>query len=579
MFGEIQNMFDNKGSSKELHHEIQQQIRDNAMDLFLEAFRAWGPISSLRDRLKLHRLTIHDGSEDYNMVMQSRLYKEAEIALTRRMKQTAENYLQCSPITFDDPGDEIVHSSNLPAGVTFDSLYNIDSLLSTFQPKFEQISDDREKNRSQVVLMEVLAEISFMKGSYKESLNHYLDLASSNEQSISQIEDEAIASLTDTIGQSQSTISNDRYKHVLTMIETYDLHRVLLKKRSGGQYYHVNTLPPLISLILLVGLENSEKLFIQHCTMPRSAKAPVATANEDRADLPINHVAAQLNGYPKLLYWFLQRIFIEKPEIYVQFPTTAVPPSSVTDLHRINFNLHVELADRSFNENKKLTSIPSFEEQRWESPLLQFLKAALPHGGIRSDDVRNTLEKCRKVSDDNDKINFPHLFAHELAFVIERSGSGSEEDAREVLNLYLEGVVSLPLAVEYVQRNTSFTSLLWEALVTYCLNNEVEDEVEAPGSNKGNDSGKNGELFGSLLEVAARSGADLAHLVSKIPIGMSIHGIRSKLVTAISDYRFKLKINEDAAKILAYDKISLLREQCHRSRRGVRINLSGEDAC
>lgn len=137
----------------------------------------------------------------------------------------------------------------------------------------------------------------------------------------------------------------------------------------------------------------------------------------------------------------------------------------------------------------------------------------------------------------------------------------------------MEGVVSLPLAVEYVERNTSFSPLLWEALVTYCLNAEIEEEESPLSDEVENESGRNGQLFGSLLEVAARSGADLAHLVSKIPRGMSIHGIRSKLVTAISDYRFKLKINEDAAKILSNDKISLLREQCHRSRRGVRVDL------
>lgn len=202
---------------------------------------------------------------------------------------------------------------------------------------------------------------------------------------------------------------------------------------------------------------------------------------------------------------------------------------------------------------------------------IPLFKAALPHGGIRSDDVRKALERCRTESDKADsKVKHPHLFAHELAYVIERSGAGSEDDATEVLNLYLEGVVSLPLAVEYVERHTSFSSMLWEALVSYCLNAEIDD----PTDTNNNEKGKNGQLFGSLLEVAARSGADLAHLVSKIPTGMSIHGIRSKLVTAISDYRFKVKINEDAAKILSKDKVSLLREQCHRSRRGVRIDLS-----
>lgn len=197
-------------------------------------------------------------------------------------------------------------------------------------------------------------------------------------------------------------------------------------------------------------------------------------------------------------------------------------------------------------------------------------KAALPHEGIRS--VRSELEKSRKDSDDENITKYPHLFAHELAYVIERSGLKSEEDAKAVLNLYLEGVVSLPLAVEFVERNADFNSLLWETLITYCLNTPTEED----SASYVNESGKNGVLFGSLLEVAARSGADLSHLVSKIPIGMSIHGIRSKLVAAIADYRFKLKINEDAAKILSNDKVSLLRELCHRSRRGIRVDLMKE---
>lgn len=165
------------------------------------------------------------------------------------------------------------------------------------------------------------------------------------------------------------------------------------------------------------------------------------------------------------------------------------------------------------------------------------------------------------------------------------------------MKLYLEGVVSLPLAVEFVERHTTFSSLLWEALIEYCLefdtrhlqgndegHGDLDDDVqEASKSNvvekkyvpeDTNTSRSNGELFGCLLEVAARSGADLAHLVSQIPQGMSIHGIQTKLVNAISDYRFKLKINEDAAKILENDKVSLLSEQCHRSRRGVRVDLS-----
>lgn len=208
-------------------------------------------------------------------------------------------------------------------------------------------------------------------------------------------------------------------------------------------------------------------------------------------------------------------------------------------------------------------------------------QAALPHGGIRSEDVRIRLEECRSGETDDSidenvaikkKIMYPSLFAHELAYVIERSSKGSEEDSLLILKLYLEGVVSLPLAVEYAQRNLPHSSLLWDTLVTYCLN--FKDSSRKTVKTKLESDGK---LFGSLLETAARSGADLANLVTKIPKGMKIEGIRFKLVAAISDYQTKLKLHEDAYNVQCDDKVSLIRERCHRSRRGTRIFLQSPE--
>ena len=165
------------------------------------------------------------------------------------------------------------------------------------------------------------------------------------------------------------------------------------------------------------------------------------------------------------------------------------------------------------------------------------------------------------------KAEHPHLFAHELAFVIERSGAVTEELSNQVLLLYLEGVVSLPLAVEYAERNVRYSSMLWDNLVSYCLTKESHGRKS------------NGKIFGSLLEVAARSGADLSKLVSKIPKKMSIDGIRSKLVAAISDYQIKVQMHKAAYEVLSCDKVTLLRQQYYRSRRGNRIDLNaaGQD--
>lgn len=344
--------------------QVPQQIHDDAVDLFLEALRAWGPISSLKARLKIHHLTLNDADGD--LLSQKKLFNEAEVAFVRRMTQSAETYLQYNPAPLQHQAQGLVNSANLPSGVTKDSLFELDTLMSTFQVKLEKSLGSPKDSYIQVILFEVLAEMCFMKGSYKESLFHFLDLASCNHKSMSQLGDEAIQSLTTSLDSIPISTTHKRYKHVLTMIEKYDLQKALLEKRSGGRIVATKALPPIASLIYLVGFQYSGDFIIQHCTMTIGS----------RSDLPINHVEAQLREHRKLLYWFLQRIFIEKPEIYVQCPATDVLPKSITDLHQTHFKLHLEFADRNFDENKKLTAIPTFDEQCYESPLLQFLKVS-----------------------------------------------------------------------------------------------------------------------------------------------------------------------------------------------------------
>lgn len=210
--------------------------------------------------------------------------------------------------------------------------------------------------------------------------------------------------------------------------------------------------------------------------------------------------------------------------------------------------------------------------------------------------VRETKNNGNNGSDAETTTPFdapkhPHVFARELAHMIEWSGGSvtddqkATDDAKTILNLYLEGVVSLPLAVAYAERKTSHSAMLWEMLVSYCLGTTmtVQTKTGGPSStsmdvtdDSDEEPDTNGVLFGSLLEVAARSGADLAHLIVCVPAEMRIKGIRPKLVAAISDYRLKLKIHEAVSDVFLADKVSLLRDQCHRARRGLRVDLPSD---
>jgi hypothetical protein len=182
-------------------------------------------------------------------------------------------------------------------------------------------------------------------------------------------------------------------------------------------------------------------------------------------------------------------------------------------------------------------------------------------GGIRPTEVGKTLEVERKGG-----AGVSRTFALELAYIMEHYGDDAEAGARVILQLYLKGAMSLMLAVAYAQRVKDYSSVLWEILINHCLSGTTKPLSGGAGAD--------GSLFGSLLEAAALSGADLAHLVAQIPPGMGIEGLRPRLVAAVADYRLKLLMHKSSAEIASEEKITLHRERTHRSRRGMRCELA-----
>ena len=189
----------------------------------------------------------------------------------------------------------------------------------------------------------------------------------------------------------------------------------------------------------------------------------------------------------------------------------------------------------------------------------------MPLGGIRLQDAKRVLTTERG----KDTGTFSSTFALEIAYIIEHYGEDSESEAREILELYMNGAKSLVLAVAFAQRNKVHSSRLWEALVEHCLSSDKN--VLASTEDK-----KEGILFGSLLEAAALYGADLAKLVTQIPPGMAVEGLRPRLVAAVADYRLKLSMHETASEMATQEMVSCLVELSHRSRRGVRYQLSSK---
>jgi len=189
-------------------------------------------------------------------------------------------------------------------------------------------------------------------------------------------------------------------------------------------------------------------------------------------------------------------------------------------------------------------------------------------GGVTAIDAMNKLTMKREPIDATptkdshyypsaqvSDVKYPFLFARELAYLLECNGPPSEEVSKTVLSLYLDGASSLPLAVAYAERNTQYSNILWTNLVSYSLNVNI---------------------FGTLLEVAARYGANLAYLVSRIPKGLQVEGIRPKLVSAIQDYQLKVKIHDGVKTVIYEDKIQLMRDLHYTTRRAKRIEFQSE---
>ncbi len=365
MFSEIEEMLLN---SDEDDGSTSSSIHENAVDLFLAGLRAWGAMSAIRDRMKLYRRAV---SQKIGTKEQWRLFHEAETAFSARMNQSAANYLV---IGSDNNSSELVNPSSvmLPSGVTHDSLFDVKAMETIFEDKLSKLNDNL---KAKSFILEIIAELYMMEGDFSQCLKTYVALGAHNSSDqLTSVEVMAMKSVFREDSKYVEPAIHNRYKHVLILVETNELHKVLLSPSAEG------AVAPLVALICLIGLQDAGRYIVDHCVLPESDSA---SEGSSIMSLPLDRVAKQLEDHPKLLLWFLHSIIASKPEIYVKFPNTAVPSPAVTRLHQIHFDLYVKFSDRTKKVNRELSDIPSFDEIHKESAILRFLKVRLFAGRKR----------------------------------------------------------------------------------------------------------------------------------------------------------------------------------------------------
>lgn len=544
--------------------EVEAMRRKNADQFLLEAeghflntLLVWGTSHSLQEHISLYEYQSLAEPAFENMV---RLMQNN---LTLRATQSAAGYLTLGQQQ-TQPTTDAMSTVQLPESKT-DALYDIDEVIDFISERIAMNAASihhHDKNLNSRIVLDSVARLYMMNGSFEEALRCFLYLGTLHAAaSLDDIETQAVACVNKT--HFENKIESRPYSFLLKLIAKHHLHECLLQHNFLPDVLGTS---PICSLARLVGLDLMGDFLMEFCTPPQqltkdatiSLYVPPTKSTSDildrRGTLPLDLVAVQLSGSSKLLHWYLNLVFMRKPELYVKFPNTANLPTVITDLHKRQLDLHIKLAGENRDSAMALAEIEAYRVVETSTPLLDFLRVIVKLGSVSPVEVGKLLEIERRGG-----AGVSSTFAIELAYIMENFGSKNESDARLILELYLKGAKSLMLAASFAQRTKKHHLVLWEILIDHCL------------SSKTSDGGIDGRSFGALLEAAALCGADLAKLVARIPPGMQVEGLRPRLVAAVADYRLKVKLHETSTEVAAKEKLLLVKEEAMRSRRGLRV--------
>jgi hypothetical protein len=373
----------------------EQLIGEKMADLFLDTLRSWGTTSALRRRMQLHRYFVQNQQWGLQWrsaaeeSIASQFSQQSEKILQRRFSQTAFGVLASAHI---HPMRQCIDSSR-------DSLFDVDNLLARLATRL-QLSDNENMVDSSTssnvmlssakakcaVLVESMAELEIMRERFDRALGYYLALGSQlKDTTLTNLEESAVRSVNsfgeDSINhpaEGQGVhLGNEKYCFVLSLIELHQLSQFLLKRNYFFDNEDADTVSvsPVVALIMLVGLARGGRFLVENCSLPEESELDNdEEAALDGSNLPLDCVANQLKPWPKLLYWFLFHIFVNKADMYVNFPTTAVPPPAIIDLHRAQFALFVEYAAENDVQPSDNKPTPTTLMNCPDTPFMTFLR-------------------------------------------------------------------------------------------------------------------------------------------------------------------------------------------------------------
>lgn len=475
---------------------------------FLRALRAWGNTSALKEYLDafLWRRDNPNISEDE---------VNSKLDLDRRFHQTAANQASGA--------DRLsTVSSQKSDSIKLDPLYSVSSVR-------QRVAARDQSTRVSAMAM---AELYRQSGDFEACLQHYLKIGQDFSPPVDEECLSAVMNNNLIVGCNASP-----YKFVLAFMQANNLNNFIFDVKDGT-----------VNFVRLIGLPQAASFFVEHCGVSNK------DSKDRRSAVPLRKIFDQLeSSHPKILVWFLHLMFAFKLDIYMDPKESLRSQRSNSRnfrkaMHRRHLELLISFQIQYVKRGKQRWSIAGDKqsqregEGKYESPLMALLRVLLTNTNVGDGiDVRDMLsaEKTKQGA---------FLLPRELAYALQKSGS-SWKDSQDCVNLYLDDVGSVQLAVLYAEESVSYRDQLWKRIVAFSI--------------------ENGRL-GELLDAANFVRADLSALVRQIPNDTTIPGLKETLLSAIRLYKQQVDLNIAARNLIEEDEQSLKVRSEYFKNRGAR---------
>ena len=137
----------------------------------------------------------------------------------------------------------------------------------------------------------------------------------------------------------------------------------------------------------------------------------------------------------------------------------------------------------------------------------------------------------------------------EIVYLLAKMGN-----TKEALSILLQEIADAEKAIEFVETFDDGSNVLWDQIISFSVNHR-------------------GFLLHLLDAIGNISTINPLQLVSKIPSGIDLPGLKQRLTRLLKQYEFQVTLKEICCSFTEDDTTSLLCQLNQTKRRGIKVRL------